>query len=222
MALADSVINTLSAWDGSSSMPGFGAFGTPTMGQTVTVPMNDTVLQSFSFELNLPASTTFASYVYEWDDRPPDYINGTGGTVAMGSRLFRSAPTNTSGSGAFEQITFYTGGLSLIAGGHYVLFVSTSEFPDSLGGGPIAAQAYFTPDWYSGGMFVFNNNDDPSQWTVPYGPANGNSWVGSFIPNMGDLAFQAQFSGVPEPATFWTSLSLLIFILLTRQRKSRV
>jgi hypothetical protein len=84
MALAGTMISTLSAWDGSSSMPEFGAFGKPTMGQTVTVPMNDTVLQSFSFELNLPASTTFAACVYEWDDRPPDNINGTGGTVAMG------------------------------------------------------------------------------------------------------------------------------------------
>jgi hypothetical protein len=214
-AKASTVIDTVPAWDGVSSIQAFGSSATPTFGNTVTVPLRDSILQSFSFEINLPSSITFAGYVYAWDSLPPN-IDGSGGTTATGARLFQSAPTHTAGTGAFELITFVTYGLPLIPGAQYVLFASTSEFSNSPGSGLWGAQAYFTPDWYSGGAFVFNNNNDSSLWTTSY-PTGG--WVGSFIPNGGDLAFRAEFSSVPEPGTGLGALGALLCAVLSLRRE---
>lgn len=51
---ADTVITTLPDWNGSLSVSSFGYPNTATYGQTITAPLVDTVLTSFSFEMNLP------------------------------------------------------------------------------------------------------------------------------------------------------------------------
>ena len=214
VAKGSTVINTIPAWNGVSSIQAFGSSATPTFGNTIAVPLTDSILDSFSFEISLPSSISFAGYVYAWDDRPPN-VDGSGGTTAIGDRLFQSAPTHTAGTGAFELITFVTYGLPLIPGAQYVLFASTSEYSNPSGSGLWGAQAYFTPDWYAGGAFVFNNNNDSSLWTASY-PTGG--WVGSFIPNGGDLAFRAEFSSVPEPGTGLGPLAALLCVVLSLRR----
>jgi len=213
-ATADTILSTLPLWDGSSTVCCFPE--TPTIGQTITVPSSDSILESFSFELNLPSQLTFAGYVYAWDNSPAN-LDGTGGQVATGPRLFQSAPVTIGGTGGFELVTIDTGGLPLLANQEYVLFISTSEFGGPSGGGQIGAQPYFTPDWYSGGMFVFNNDNDSTHWTTP---RPGSGWVPYFIPNNGDLAFQAQFTSVPEPSAASSAFGVLCAFCLANKWRS--
>jgi hypothetical protein len=198
-AMADTVIDTTLGWDGSSAVAPFGLPDTATYGQTITVPLTDTSLTSFSFEMNQPASDIFKGYVFAWD-----------GLKASGSSLYTSPVMSTSGSG-FQEITFNTGGLSLTPGGTYVLFASASEIPASTGTGTWGQPNISNP--YSGGGFVFmNNGTDSSQWTTV-------NWVQNLLGIGGDLAFKASFSPVPEPATLaLASLGGLGMLLLRRKR----
>jgi hypothetical protein len=207
-ALATTVIDTTPAWhaSGSQVLSNFGVnpapFGccTQTWGQTVTVPATDTVLDSFTFYLDLPTSTIFRGEVYLWDPTTGNPANFTAGN-ATGSALYQSGQTSTTsyGSGFSPQpITFnIPGGLPLTAGLQYVLFITTS-----VDNGPLnpTGEAGFggyvptgTPGEYPGGDFVFLvDNGDPSQWTtVPW------SQFKAF--GQDDLAFQASFSGPQDP-----------------------
>ncbi len=144
-------IDTTPSWNGKDSVQPFGYPDTATYGQVITVPACGVTLQSFTFYMNLPASCTFQGEVYAWD-----------GAMATGAALWEGPPTQTSGSGTFEPITFVPGGVPLPAGGQYVLFASVSKLSGS-GMGPWG-MIYGNP--YSGGDFVFiNNGHDPSQWT---------------------------------------------------------
>ena len=66
-ATAGTMIDTTSSWDGSNFIGGFGYPNTATYGQTVTTPNGDTVLDSFSFEMDLPANLLFRGEVYAWN-----------------------------------------------------------------------------------------------------------------------------------------------------------
>jgi hypothetical protein len=194
-ALATTTIDTTTPphWNGSSSVSGFGypgvgsGRGTATFGQTVTVPATDTTLDSFTFEMKLPTGLLFRGEVYAWDNTAHH---------ATGTALYESGPTHTTNAGAFQPITFNTGGINLTAGAYYVLFASISEDyaadamppPNGAGKGSwglIPLNSPGGPDPYPGGDFFFlNNGGDTSQWTTT-------TW-GSEAPL--DLAFKASFS----------------------------
>ena len=195
---AYTVITTLPDWNGSLSIGMFGYPNTATYGETITALSVDTLLTSFSFEMNLPgkasgqpSNTLFKGYVYAWD-----------GDSASGAQLFASPVIDKSTNG-FELITFDTGGITLTSGATYVLFASTS----GLQGAGLGTWGRPDGNVYSGGEFVFlNNGSDASLWTT-------SPWLKGDLGPGGDLAFKATFSSRPNSVPEPTSLVLLSVVL---------
>lgn len=175
-------IDTVSTWDESNFISSFGLTNTATYGQVITVPITDTVLQDFSFHINLTDACAFKGYVYAWD-----------GTKATGPALYESAATATLGSGGFEKIEFRTGGIALTAGAQYVLFASASKTVCPPSASPWGRWGAVSSDTvYGGGKFVFlNNGTDAALWTTA-------TW--SYIAL--DLAFTATFAN--STILYWT------------------
>lgn len=179
---ASTTIDTTPYWNGSTFISSFGYPNSSTYGQVITAPTNtDTVLQSFSFHMNLPATCTFNGYVYAWD-----------GTKATGTALYKSSTMATLGSGSFEKIVFKTEGITLIPGNQYVLFASVSE---DTGSGVGKWGSVGTQDAYlgTGDTFVYlNNTTDTAQWTTV-------AW-GTIAQ---DLAFTATFVTPTRKILYW-------------------
>lgn len=177
-----SIIETITGWDGTSEVLSFTdpSSTTQTYGQTITIPTFQTVLTSFTFEIKLPSSVTFAGYVYAWD-----------GAEATGPALFTSAPTNTTGSGNFEAITFNTGSLNLQAGTQYVLFASSTGLTSSAPGS--GSFGFNVSNPYANGLYVFTNQTTSASWTTT-------AWTQNWNGPGSDLAFRATL--IPEPGSF--------------------
>jgi len=203
-ALAATTIGNISSWNGSVAS-GFGVAGapnyyTPTYGQTVTVPSTDTVLDSFTFYVDLPTNLFFRGEVYAWDPTTSDPNNFAMGN-ATGMALYASGQMHTTsyGSGFAPQAITFTipGGLPLTAGMQYVLFFTTSvDFTANAGITTTSFVGYTSTDTYSGGNWVYvDDSGDPSQWTTKV-------WTqpALFFPGQDDLAFQASFSS-PLPTS---------------------
>ena len=200
-------IDTVALWDGSAYVGTFGIPDTQTYGETVTVPLGLPTLQSFSFEMELPTTLAFRGEVYAWD-----------GTQASGPNLFESGVTSTSSGNAFQLVAFDTGGITLVPGGVYVFFASTSKDNAGHSGAGIWGETHLT-DSYAGGSTVYiNNGTDTTQWT-------SDAWL--TIP--GDMAFQATFAsdggpgsdgGAVEPSTAALFASgLIVVVIATRRRR---
>jgi hypothetical protein len=173
-ALADTVIDTTPQADDSICCFG-GHQQTPTYGQLITAPADDTQLDSFTFLMNITGTVVVHGEVYAWD-----------GEKATGPNLFESAPQTVSNTSGFEEVTFDTGGVQLVPGQQYVLFATISkDYASSDGFGDW--QAVRSSDAYPGGRFVFMNNYSSFDqlFTEP--------WVGNWCGNC-DLAFKAVFS----------------------------
>ncbi|HET7038017.1 MAG TPA: hypothetical protein VFI42_20255 [Thermomicrobiaceae bacterium] len=167
---AGATIGTLAGWQGESACCfGGGRFGAATIGQVITAPEGVTALRRFSFVLKLPASLAFRGEVYGWD-----------GHTASGSALFESPSTMTSGENDFQEITFVTPDASVVAGQHYVLFITTAGLADVDG----QAGAFGLGPAPDGEGFVYRNDrGDARSWTTtPWQPGHA------------DLAFEARFS----------------------------
>jgi hypothetical protein len=207
-ALANTVIGNNPPWTGTVSS-GVGVarpnFFIPTMGQTVTVPSTDTVLDSFTFYLDLPTDFTFRGEVYAWDPTTTDPNNSFAMGSATGSALWESGPMHTAsfGSGFSPQPVTFTipGGLQLTAGAQYVLFftLSRDSNADTQSQG---FNGYTATDTYTGGDWVYIDDTnpitglpDPTQWT-----AKGWWHPALFGIPQDDLAFQASFSS-PLPTS---------------------
>ena len=179
---SQTIIETVSSWDGSRYISSFGETNTATYGQTFTVDGPETVLDSFTFYVNdnvNPDYVDFEAFVMEWD-----------GTKATGPILHSSSPistTNNGGSDGFETFTINTGGISLTAGKRYVAFFCASNlFDGQYGTGRFGGVVGST---YAGGSFVHDNNGSNfSQLTTsPWDNTTGGRW--------GDLAFEIVLSG---------------------------
>ena len=92
----------------------FGQDGFEEYGQTITAPASDTVLSSFAFQgYSFPDSVTFRAEIYAWN-----------GARVTGPKLYESAPR----TGVSNQpITFDTGGVGLVAGQHYAVFLTAAK-----------------------------------------------------------------------------------------------
>ena len=212
-ALATTTISNTPPWDGHSVFNGFGVAGppnyyTPTMGQTVTVPMTDTKLDSFTFYVDLPTNLTFRGEVYAWDPNTLDPNNSFAMGSATGPALYASGQMHTTSYGMGftpQPITFnIPGGLPLTAGAQYVLFFTTSmdaqNPPSSCPPTDCSFVGFTLMDTYSGGNWVYvDDGGDPTQWTIK-------GWTHPALfgcpPcfNSDDLAFQASFSS-PLPTS---------------------
>jgi len=203
LAYADTAIDTTPSWVGI----GVNAFGPPiyeTFGQTITVPVTDAVLLSWTFFMEQSPSTQFQGEVYAWN-----------GTMATGPSLFESPVMTTTNANVFQPITFNTGGLALTPGDTYVLFASSSTDAQSGGGGTWG----FVPGGggYTGGsFFALDNGTSTAQWTSEF-------WAGA--PGIvGSLAFKADFdspAAVPEPSSrilLGTVLCAMIALTLRRRK----
>jgi hypothetical protein len=157
---------------------------TTTFGQVFTVPANgNTQLDSFSFYVR---GTLLKAYggLAEW--------TGTG----AGDALFESSAFKTNYTN-FTQVVVNTGGVKLVAGQQYVVYLSTAGIAGDAGGDQIQ---------YGNGGSVFNG----VSWDNGDGEApNHDDWLGlqdyrsrAFA---GTLTFSAPPADVPEPG----SLALL-------------
>jgi hypothetical protein len=151
---AQSAINTIPLWNGSSFISAFGVTNTATYGQTITVPANAGNLLSFSFEIGFcTAPVTFRGHVYLWN-----------GTMATGASLFNSAPQTIPSDNVYHLVTFSPG--IPLPPGQYILFASTSEDQGAAPPSGCRWGALTNDNGDPGGQFKFlNNGPDPTQWT---------------------------------------------------------
>ena len=179
---------TIGASGGGTVSP-FGQHGTNTYGQTFTTPAVDTQLDGFSFWLGSSSTVTFRAYVYEWDGAAQR---------ATGSALFTSAVMSAPSAGGFGEVSVSTGGVSLTPGGTFIAFLSA---PGEAGSGSVQWEASRAHE-YTGGAFVYFNNQTKEQWTTQSWDGGSGNHLGAG----GDVRFEMTFSAgdvtpVPEPAT---------------------
>jgi len=177
-------INTLPAWNGSSSISAWGVTDTATYGQTITPVVGQTLLTGFTFELGQLSGTApqYQAYVYQWNSAT-DRIVGTA--------LYASGAMTAPSGAAFSAVTINTGSIVLTPGQQYVLFLSTSNAqPEATASYKYGALTNNTA--YAGGQFVFQNNG------ANFGNLSTTAW--STIAE--DLAFMATFTTAPTTPTF--------------------
>ncbi|MGC8712222.1 MAG: hypothetical protein ACP5RH_07495 [Leptodesmis sp.] len=115
--------DTASSWNGLDSITPFGASPFTTIGQTFTVPTNgDTVLDSFTIFLrqNSANAIGFRGYLMAWD-----------GGKATGPVLYESSQEATFQRNVFSPFNFVTGGINLLAGQQYVVFINASTISNN-------------------------------------------------------------------------------------------
>jgi hypothetical protein len=153
-ATAEGAVTTISTLDASGSLRWFGdAMGAvATMGQTITVPYGYDTLEGWSFWLAgapwlapLYGDIMFEGYVMAWDGTKP----------ADPNILWHSDVRQTDGSGNLQEFAFDTGGLTVIPGRQYVLFISASDYIDLFDGFGMPSGAETA---YDGGHCVYMDN----------------------------------------------------------------
>jgi hypothetical protein len=165
--------------------------GNTTIGQTITVPLDDNVLTNFRFTVddlltgNDPVvhPVHFDAYVSPWD-----------GEKASGPPVFTAGPfttTNDPGEDGYgELFSIDTGELALTPGAQYVLFFSAAGRSDGIRDAASLAAAF---DVYPGGEIVSATTGNN------LAALQTDRWA-RFEDHPFDLAFTATF--VPEPSSF--------------------
>jgi hypothetical protein len=201
---ADTVVTTIPDWNGSTSLNSLGEPDTGYFGQTLTVPL-DARLVSYEFRVDQlsTTSTQYRSQVYLWD---------TVNDRATGAPLYTSADQTFDFTGTgYAAVTFTLpgGGVDLTPGQVIVLLF------DAIAPGDTTASAtqfgLVSPGTYAGGAgYALNSAGGTFLPTVDSWGAAG-----------GDLAFQATFSGAPEPST-WAAGAVGLGVIAWRwaRRKS--
>jgi hypothetical protein len=213
-AKADTILNTLDVWNGSLSLCCFGdqqAAGTA--GQTITVPASDSILTSFTLEIESSASNVpFYLYVAKWN-----------GDMITAPVLYRS-PLQSSGTPETFIAYTFAPNLSLISGEMYILFAANGEadyaaHPGLLAIGYLGTDIYHGENAYSGGSERFLPSGLPVSWwsTTPW--LNSTDFGDTSADN--DLAFSATFgsAAVPEPTSFSEALLGIAILVLTHAMK---
>ena len=206
LATTTSATTTIDTTPGDSSVFPFGDPITATYGQTITVPVSNHVLSSFTFFLDdapiYPDVTEFQAHVYAWD-----------GTKAIGQTLFTSSQrstTNNSGNDGYEEFVFKTNNLDLAPDGSYVLLLSASNFFNGVTGASLLPLRTDNP--YTGGKFYYLNNGSD------FSAITRDPWVE--IISVYDLGFRAVF--VPEPsACLLFGCGVITMALLSQSRRLR-
>ncbi|MET0885436.1 MAG: IPT/TIG domain-containing protein, partial [Mycetocola sp.] len=153
------------------------SWATPTYAQEIVAPVDNT-LTSFGFRISGSDSVVFRGIVYAWD-----------GSTVVGAPLWTGSPRSIAGTGGFEDVTFVTGGVELVAGERYV--IGATALLDSSTG---YTQWAMVGDSYPGGSVVWSNNGDiTARWDGRAGA---------------DFAFHASFAGIPTVAAVSPSLAL--------------
>ena len=155
-----------------------------TWGQTIVVPAEDNVLDSFSLYLTKspssdPADIIYKAYVYAWD-----------GEKAVGPSLWESdSPQTVTTSAGSQELESETGGVALTPGDQYVIFISTSETYEA--NASPALGCLMLPansgDYADGEWVEMANGTDESLWTTQAWARSGED----------DVAFKASFSAPP-------------------------
>jgi hypothetical protein len=192
-------IDTITPWNGTSSISAYGVPNTATYGQIIAADGPGSLL-SFSAEISCGAVTPIRFEVYAWN-----------GTEATGPNLYESPVMSLPASATFQIVTFNIGGAGIpLAAGSYVLFGTTSK--DQGGAAGSACQWGATPNsTYPAGHFVFQNNG-----------TNTALWTTSTWSTIGEnLAFRATFTGglpgTPAPGSITlVALGLISIGLLGR------
>src|SRR5580704_14107926 len=98
-ASASIIYDTTPSWDGVTSIAPFGFPDTGTFGQTFIAPTTDTILNDFTFYLDVPGGTTlqFTAMVFDWTGS----LLGGGGGQATGPALFQSSSISAVGDDTF-------------------------------------------------------------------------------------------------------------------------
>jgi hypothetical protein len=142
VAGATTYIDTITSWDNTNSVGTFGAGGTPTYGQVITVGSGVDPITQFTFKIGTCSTAgNYLAYIYAWD-----------GSKATGSALYTSTVQSIgSGTPITASSTFNVPSLSL-APGQYILFVSTDGVSSPVDG---CSFGLVSPGAYSGGSFNF-------------------------------------------------------------------
>ena len=166
------VIDTLSGWDGTSSLSPWGTPDTATYGQVVTIPEGDgiacgdppclkRVMKHEKYDISAHAGTgtmTFRAEIYGWD-----------GTKAT-TKVFESKPMTlqlTEGDASYKAVTINSKHAKVMAGQQYVTFLSVSKDYEANPPNLEAQWACNYSDVYAGGSAVYlNDGGDESQWTT--------------------------------------------------------
>lgn len=189
-------IDTTAGWLGRGYI-----FGGSRYGQVFTAP-NDNVLDSFTFFLNSVGSppTEFTAQLAPWE--PITFESGTE-IYSSASQSVAGLPPYTGTPSGYGEITFNTGGISLVAGQQYVAYLNV----ETQGSGAIGYN--FDRDSYSEGYGLY------------YSLAQG------FWYNAGDThdyAFKASFSlaptSVPEPSKVFGLFIFGLGFLVQRGRNN--
>jgi hypothetical protein len=141
---------TISTTATSTTEP-FGPGGSAAYGQTLTVPVNATTLQSFTFTgvTSLTASSfNYNTYVYAYN---------VGTSMEVGPALYTSGTETVPASGTVPSSI--SPNITLTAGGTYIVLVTaTSQTQTPPNSGSAQANMDVSNNAYAGGAFVYNNN----------------------------------------------------------------
>ncbi|HUG11635.1 MAG TPA: hypothetical protein VMM36_11505 [Opitutaceae bacterium] len=211
------VVDTASAWDGSSFIAPFGqgieddGGDTPTYGQTFVAPGTMLDLTSFTFWVDSVGGSgpsRFTGFVMEFDGSGvtgPVLFEGAEVSLAISESTFPYVPS-------FTPVTFDMPSLALDPAKTYVAFISAIPFFD--GQDDTANVGYLFADTYADGGFWFS----PAR---TWEDLVGEEWENFIGGGTRDLAFHATFSTVPEPAatTLVGAIALTALVFLRRRAR---
>lgn len=204
-AHANSTIDTLPSWNGSSFISSFGGSngGTGVYGETFTAPGGP--LHSYTFEVNDQGvrMNDIVAEVFAWSG---NLEGGNPSQGATGPALFTSAPFTITGENGFQAVTVYTGNLTLTTGDNYVILFADTGTDAAFAHFGLVGNGLAAGD---GGFNYFNNNHT-------LGDISG-TWDDGV--NFGSLAYDATF-GVPEPAA-WALMILGVGAVGVAARRRR-
>lgn len=181
-------LTTMDAWSGSTGISALGdGSRAGAFGQTFIAPADSPVLESFTIQVSVENGSLrhgpfyFGAYLAAFQDlRPTNPI------------LYESSEITVQEGLGYVSVAFDTGGVRLTPSGEYILFFSPNEYLADYLESAGASLGATSTNPYSGGRVV---------WTRSSAFNSLFTWAWSEW-SAYDLAFEANFSGVPEPAAW--------------------